>query len=251
MPQSLTNTTKKRKRSYKPKRLKFEEMPFSKKCEFFELMNWLATHPLEAEVIMSIISKESPIAQRIIEYTQTGYAKKYNLRLEENRLDVSKSFKFGPRKDPNCRGPRLPPYPYKNAIYCSTARQLHSLIFTVARKKDSNNSASCRPETVESQKFKSLLIEYVNQEEKVYLDPLQNVDQDDHKETPMIKRKKLMENYQNLGPVFRYIVEHYEVIKNDLNSIRELLPQKKDVSGIQRPEKLPPRPSAYWIKKPL
>jgi hypothetical protein len=53
-----------------------------------------------------------------------------------------------------------------------------------------------------------------------------------------------------MGPLFRFIVENYEIIKNDLNKVRELIPQKKDVRGIPNPQKQPLQPAAFWNKVP-
>jgi len=176
----------------KPRALKFEDMSFYRKAEFYELQQWLALHPKYAEVILSIVSKEHPVAQRIIEYAQTGYAKKYNLCLSDGKFDVRERFKFGPRKDPNCRGEWIR-IPYKEEVYRTTTRQLHDLIFVVA--------GGATPD----------------------------------------------QNVQDMGPLYHYIVKNYEMIKNDLNHCRELVPNKKDISHIPRPKRQATRTAAYWI----
>lgn len=192
----------------KPKRIEFEDMTFFKKGEFYELQNWLAANQDYADIIMSIVAKEHHVAQRIIEYAQTGYAKKYNLCLDNGRFDVRERFKYGPRKDPNCRGEWLP-VPYKDEIYRTTTRQLHGLIFAVA--------GGLHPDT----------LDFVKREPS-------------SKSAPSIP----------LGPLFQYILDNYEVIKNDLNHNRDLIPQKKKVSNIPRPRCQAPRTAAYWKKKP-
>jgi hypothetical protein len=184
------------------------EMQFYEKLEYYELMNWLALHPFYAMFVLLIVSKELKVSQRVIEYTQTIYAKKYNLLLNQGRYDVQEKFRCGPRKDPNCRGKRFP-IPYRDAVYKSTNRQLPNLIFVVA----GGFVAPCFHEKVD----------------------------------PTLSFQELHEKYQHmLGPLLVYILQHYEMIKNDLNAARELLPQKKDVSHISRPQRQPIRPAAWW-----
>jgi hypothetical protein len=158
-------------------------MNFCERLEYYDLLNRFAKHPNETDIIVAIASKEHKIAQRIIEYTQTGYAKTYNLVLPGG-YDVRERFKFGPRKDVNCRGPPFP-FNWRSTIYCMTFKQgngLTSLVF---------------------------------------------------------------------GPLYDYINDddRYEMIKNDLNHRRELIPQKKDISGIQRPQRQLPQPAAFWATR--
>ena len=162
--------------------LEFHEMTFRQRVEYYACLNWLAKHPTEAEIIISIIRKEQSIAQRIIEHVTTFYARRYNLVLENDSFNVRERFKAklnGSRKDPNCRGPRIK-IVYKNKIVVTTLEQLACLIFVVST------------------------------------------------------------------PVYQYIVDNYDLIKNDLNYRRDLVPTKKDISNIKRPQKQPPTRAAYW-----
>ena len=207
-------------------------MTFYRKLEYYELMNWLAQHPLHAEVIMSIISKEHHMSQRVIEYTSTGFAKKYNLRLNQGRFDVRERFKFGERRDINCRGARIS-VPYKNQIIPSTPRQLHSSIFLT--------HAGCDEERSTSDTLSPIFIlidEYCGSLDRINLHSLHVVIRI-HNQAGV-----------KLGPVYQCILDDYEPIKNDLNVARELTPQKKDTRNIPRPSKCPLRPAAAWVKAP-
>jgi|SRR5579872_4594326 len=184
---SSSNSSTSSKMKKRPKKLEFSTLSAYRKAELLELLQWLAIHPTHARTILAIASKEHYMAQRVIEHTQTTYAKKYNLILNTGQFDVRQRFKSGPRKDPNCRGEWFPIY-FEDSIYLSTPRQLHSLKFLVAEGSQG----------------------------------------------------------ENVGPLYKFIAENYEIIKNDLNFSRDLTPQKKDISKIPRPRYQSRQPAAFW-----
>lgn len=115
--------------------LRYCDMTFHERILYNNIADWFHRNRGEkAEYVIAIMEKRSQVpAQRIIEHVTSAYATKHNLHLQDGRYCVRAQYKNktnGTRKDPNCRGIRIP-LVYEDRIVYTTFKQAFCLIWFV------------------------------------------------------------------------------------------------------------------------